>query len=210
VEGEGIPHKIVSSCRTEDEIRRAALDCFRRRGRSCAPGAIRVVYVPYYVFESNGIRGEWTGSAAVGLPAAELLTIPIHGTDTRWFDPEALPEGARVMEATRSRESLAAERRVLELRHVPIAHVAYEDEGRTHSLWIDADRGRVLAGGPPPSAAGGAVAGLGRVLWGAAGAAGFCGLVLPPPVSLLAAAGAVLAVAYALGPKRRRTARVSS
>ena len=40
-EGEGIPHRIVTSFRTEEEIRRGALDAFRRRGRSCTPGAIR-------------------------------------------------------------------------------------------------------------------------------------------------------------------------
>jgi hypothetical protein len=198
----------VSSCRTEVEIRRAALDLFRRRGSPLTPGAIRIVYVPYYVFELPGGAREWRGEAAVGLPAAELLSIPIFGTDTRWFDPAALPPGARVMEASRALASVAGGRRVVELRHVPIAHVAYEQEGRAGSLWIDADRGRVLAGGPAGATArAGAVPAGRQALWGAAGAAALCGLVLPPPVSVLAAAGAVLAIGVLTSPGRRRASR---
>ena len=209
-EGEGIPHRIVTSFRTEEEIRRGALDAFRRRGRSCTPGAIRIVYVPYYVFEVEGSR-EWRGEAAVALAAGDLMTIPIYGTDTRWFDPAALPTGVRVMEASRTVASVAGGRKVRELRHVPIAHVAYEEDGRAGSLWIDADRGRVIAGGPAPGAAGaGADAGLKRNLWGAAGAAAFCGLVLPPPFSLLAAAAAVAAIVVLTGPRRRAGVRLTS
>jgi len=211
VEGEGIPHKIVSSCRTEAEVRRAALDTFRRRGRACVPGAIRIVYVPYYIFEVADGGQEWRGEAAVGLPSAELMTIPVFGTDTRWFDPAGLPANARVMEASRTLDSIAEGRKVRELRHIPIAHVAYEEQGRTGSLWIDADRGRVIAGGPERTAsAAGADAGLKRALWGSAGAACFCGLVLPPPVSLLAAGAAVFALALATAPARRRGARLES
>jgi hypothetical protein len=208
-EGDGIPHRIVSSCHTVDEIRRTARDCFRRLGRSCEPGKISIVYVPYYVFEGAAGAGPWTGQAAVGLPSADLLTIPIYGTDTSWFDPAALPPGANVMEASRSLWSIAGERRVLELRHVPIAHVAYEDDGQPGSLWIDADRARVLAGGPRPAIAAGKDHDLNRMLWIAAGAACFCGLVLPLPLSLLVAAGAVFALTLALAPGRRRRARPS-
>lgn len=208
-EGAGIPHRIVSTRRSEAEIRRAALDCFRRRGRACTPGTIGVFYVPYYVFEDAGGTRAWTGSAAVGLPSADLLTIPIHGTDTSWFDPAALPAGANVMEASRSLESVAAGRKVLELRHVPIAHVAYEDDGEPGSLWIEADRGRVLTGGPRRGPAAGGTQRLSLALWGAAGAACFCGLVFSTPWSLLAAAGAVLALAFATAPRRRRAVRPS-
>ena len=206
-EGDGIPHRIVSSCRTEDEIRRAAQDCFRRRRRACTPGTVRVVYVPYYVFEGTGGAREWTGRAAVGLPSADLLTIPIYGTDTQWFDAAALPAGAKVMEASRSLQALAGGLRVLELRHVPIAHVAYEDEGRQGSLWIDADRAHVLAGGPKSAAGAWKDPGLNHLLWGAAGAACFCGLVLPLPLSPIVAAGAVLALTLAWTPRRPRRAR---
>ena len=211
VEGDGIPHRIVSACRTQDEIRRAALDCFRRRGRTCAPGAIRVVYVPYYVFESTKGQREWTGEAAVGLPADALFEIPIYGTDTSWFDAAALPAGARVMEASRSLLQAASGRKVLELRHVPIAHVAYEEDGQVGSLWIDADRARVLAGGPRPLSAARTDVMPSRALWSATGAACACGLVLPQPLSVFAAAGAVLALGIVLSPRaRRRRARSSS
>jgi len=208
-EGDGIPHRIVSSCRSETEIRRTALDCFRRRGSPGEPGRLGVVYVPYYVFESTAGAGPWTGTAAVGLPSADLVTIPIYGTDTRWFDPAALPEGANVMEASRSLESAAEGRTVVELRHVPIALVSYEERGEPGSLWIDADRGRVLAGGPRRTDSVGARRAFPRALWGAAGAAGFCGLVLPPPWSIWGAAGSAIAFMLAGSGQRRRAARAA-
>ena len=185
---------MASSCRTESELRRAAMDGFRRGGLACTPGPVSVFYVPYYVLETREGQAQWAGAAAASLPAAELLSIPILGTDTQWFDPADLPAGARVLEASLPLEAVAGRRKVVELRHVPIAHIAFEDDGEPGSLWLDADRGRILAGGPRPAPGGALPREVVFSLWGAAGASCLFGLVLPNPWSILCAAGAVAAL----------------
>ena len=178
------------------------MDGFRRRGRTCTPGAVSVFYDPYYVLETREGQAQWAGAAAVSLPSADLLSIPILGTDTQWFDPEALPAGARVLEATLSLDTVAGPRKVVELRHVPIAHIAFEDAGEPGSLWLDADRGKILTGGPRPTPGGGLPREVVFSMWGAAGASCLFGLVLPTPWSVLCAAGAV--AAFVLFPARGR------
>src|SRR5437867_7134936 len=99
-QGVGIPHRIASSCRRESDILRAASDGLRRAGRPGRPGAMTLYYIPYFVFEGEPGAQGWTGRAAVSLPVPALASIPIFGSDTRWFESAAAPQGALILEPT--------------------------------------------------------------------------------------------------------------
>jgi hypothetical protein len=145
--GTGIPHRMVTSVRAPAEILKAAADAMHRAGSRARPSAPTYFLIPY-LLSRDGPGGSWTGRAAVRLPASCLERIPIYGAETTWFDPRSIPQGFTLLEATLSAPSAGEDEveGVTELRHVPIAHVAYDDERGSGAIWIDAERGQVLGG----------------------------------------------------------------
>jgi len=165
---------------------------------------VTLYYIPYYVTEDEGAARTFTGYTAVSLPVPALARIPIFGSDTRWFDRSATAPRARILEPALSPSEAASGRAVLELRHVAVAHVLHEAWGGLRepvSLWIEAERCRVLAGEPCPPARPHSAPGLRGWVAAACGAALVPGLVLPLPWSLLAA-GAVLVALQRAGKAR--------
>ena len=189
-EGRGVPHRIVSSCRSEAEILKAATDALLRAGLPGKAGAVTLYYVPYFVLEGEQGDRAWNGRAAVRLPVPALGEIPILGSDTRVYDPAVAPAGARVLPPTLRSAEVCAGRRILELRHVPMAHVSHDPESAGGSLWIEAERLRLLAGTPRLGRED--RAGQGQLLswWlgAVAASAAATALILPAPWSLLALA----------------------
>ena len=111
-QGVGIPHRIASSCQSEADILKAASDGLRRAGRPARPGAMTLYYIPYFVFEGEPGAQGWTGRAAVSLPVPALASIPIFGSDTRWFESAVAPQGALILEPTLDASQAAGARRV--------------------------------------------------------------------------------------------------
>ena len=97
-----------------------------------------------------------------------------------------------------SSAEVAGGRRVLELRHVPIALVYYKYDSGAGAIWMEAERGRVLTPEPPPPEPSGG--GLPEPWWLALTALGtaLSALLLPLPLSLLVLTVSVLAFGRAL------------
>ena len=195
------------------QLGKAAADALRRAGVAARPAPPSIFLVPYFLCES---RGSWTGFAAASLPATCLESIPVYGADTTWFDAGTIPAGMTLIEPTRSAPAPdgadgSAPRTVAELRHLPIAHVAFEGAGGSGSVWIDAERGQVLGGSLPAGAAErGALRDAPAFLKALTLAAAFSAasaLVLPSPWGALGSIPIALAV-HGWSDPRRVSARL--
>jgi hypothetical protein len=184
-----LPHRIVAHRVDDGEIVRAATEALRNAGRSPAHRPTTTLYtIPYFLVQEAGGAPNVTGYAAVSLPAREIMTIPIYGSHTAAFSPEAVPPGARLLEAALSPEEATAGKKAVELRHVTLANVVFDAEtgdARGSSFWVETDRCRVLSGVAQDAAEGAEPPRLSTLWLLPACAAAALGLLVPAPWGLL-------------------------
>ena len=148
-----LPHACQTRARSGRSVRSPAQPSARRA--ITRPGLIEgdLYLLPYWRVAGHGLQGE-TGlhllAAELGDPRLAWVRLP--PADLTPFGPDAVPAGARLVEAGAWNETVKkkAESKgwriesLEELIHYPFWLMRVEDSGRFEGAWIDGVEGRVI------------------------------------------------------------------